>query len=90
VGGLLTFVHFVLLVTLATLGAGALVRGEYQRRSLQNWWSRMRPAGSPPAGGARNDMPAAAAARAAAAEQLGRRGDQLAAALLARRAASAV
>jgi hypothetical protein len=57
VGGLLTFVHFVLLVTLATLGAGALVRGEYQRRSLQNWWSRMRPAGSPPAGGARNDMP---------------------------------
>jgi hypothetical protein len=52
VGGLLTFIHFVLLVTLATLGAGALVRGEYQRRSLQNWWSRMRPAGS-----MRNDMP---------------------------------
>jgi hypothetical protein len=52
VGGLLTFMHFVLLVSLATLGAGALVRGEYQRRSLQNWWSRMRPAGA-----ARNDMP---------------------------------
>jgi len=52
VGGLLTFVHFVLAVLLATLGAGALVRGEYQRRSLQNWWSRMRPAGA-----ARNDMP---------------------------------
>ena len=52
VGGLLTFVHFVLLVSLGTLGAGALVRGEYQRRSLQNWWSRMRPAGTPG-----NDMP---------------------------------
>ena len=52
VGGLLTFVHFVLIVLLGTLGAGALVRGEYQRRSLQNWWSRMRPAGAP-----RNDMP---------------------------------
>jgi hypothetical protein len=37
---------------LGTLGAGALVRGEYQRRSLQNWWSRMRPASGP-----RNDMP---------------------------------
>ena len=52
VGGLLTFMHFVLFACLATLGAGALVRGEYQRRSLQNWWSRMRPAGAP-----RNDMP---------------------------------
>jgi hypothetical protein len=52
VGGLLTFVHFILLVSLGTLGAGALVRGEYQRRSLQNWWSRMRPAGAPG-----NDMP---------------------------------
>jgi len=46
VGGLLTFVHFVACISLATLGAGALVRGEYQRRSLQNWWSRMRPASS--------------------------------------------
>jgi hypothetical protein len=52
IGGFLTFIHFVLLATLGTLGAGALVRGEYQRRSLQNWWSRMRPAGA-----ARNDMP---------------------------------
>ena len=52
VGGLLTFIHFVLFACLATLGAGALVRGEYQRRSLQTWWSRMRPAGAP-----RNDMP---------------------------------
>jgi hypothetical protein len=52
IGGLLKFIHFVLLACLGTLGAGALVRGEYQRRSLQNWWSRMRPAGSQ-----RNDMP---------------------------------
>ena len=52
VGGLLTFVYFVMLSALITLGAGAIVRGEYQRRSLQNWWSRMRPAGA-----ARNDMP---------------------------------
>jgi hypothetical protein len=52
VGGMLTFMHFVLLAGLGTLGAGALVRGEYQRRSLQNWWSRMRPASGP-----RNDMP---------------------------------
>jgi len=52
IGGLLTFIHFVLWSLLATIGAGALVRGEYQRRSLQNWWSRMRPAGAP-----RNDMP---------------------------------
>ena len=51
VGGFLTFLHFVLIVSLATLGAGALVRGEYQRRSLQNWWSRMRPAGA-----TRNDL----------------------------------
>jgi hypothetical protein len=52
VGGLLTFIHFVLALLLGTLGAGALVRGEYQRRSLQNWWSRMRPAGT-----SRNDVP---------------------------------
>ena len=52
-GGLLTFMHFVALSILGILGAGALVRGEYQRRSLQNWWQRMRP----PSGGPRNDMP---------------------------------
>ncbi len=52
VGGLLKFIHFVALITLATLGAGALVRGEYQRRSLQTWWQRMRPPGSP-----RSDAP---------------------------------
>ncbi len=53
VGGLLTAVYFVALVCLGTIGAGALVRGEYQRRSLQNWWHRMRPPGAP-----RNDAPA--------------------------------
>jgi hypothetical protein len=52
VGGLLTFVHFVVCAGLGTLGAGALVRGEYQRRSLQTWWQRMRPAGGP-----RGDVP---------------------------------
>ena len=52
VGGILTFMHFVIAIGLGTLGAGALVRGEYRRRSIQNWWARMRPAGSGP-----NDMP---------------------------------
>lgn len=51
-GGLLTFMHFVIAAALGTLGAGALVRGEYRRRSLQNWWARMRPSGSGP-----GDMP---------------------------------
>lgn len=46
-GGLLTFMYFVISLALCTLGAGALVRGEYRRRSLQNWWSRMRPANAP-------------------------------------------
>jgi len=54
VGGIFTLIHFLLVFALGTLGAGALVRGEYRRRSLQNWWSRMRPA-TP--GAARNDVP---------------------------------
>jgi len=45
-GGLLKFMYFVIALGLGTLGAGALVRGEYRRRSLQTWWSRMRPAGA--------------------------------------------
>lgn len=53
VGGLLTAFHFVGLWVLGTLGAGALVRGEYDRRSLQTWWARMRPG----TGGAPPDMP---------------------------------
>ena len=52
VGGLLTFMHFVIACALGTLGAGALVRGEYRRRSVQNWWARMRPGSAPV-----NDMP---------------------------------
>lgn len=54
VGGILTAFHFIGLWVLGTIGAGALVRGEYDRRSLQTWWARMRPgsgAGAPP------DMP---------------------------------
>ncbi len=47
VGGLLTAMYFVVMIALGTLGAGALVRGEYRRRSLQDWWSRMRPGGTP-------------------------------------------
>jgi hypothetical protein len=47
-GGLLKFMYFVIALALGTLGAGALVRGEYRRRSLQNWWSRMRPSGASP------------------------------------------
>lgn len=55
-GGLFTFMHFVIIAALGTIGAGALVRGEYRRRSVQNWWARMRPSntgagdmpGSPP------------------------------------------
>lgn len=52
-GGLLTFMHFVIVACLGTLGAGALVRGEYRRRSVQNWWARMRPSS------AGNDIPPA-------------------------------
>jgi hypothetical protein len=57
VGGLLKFIHFVVLFGLGTLGAGALVRGEYQRRSLQTWWHRMRPPGSPRDVPPRHDVP---------------------------------
>ncbi len=54
VGGILTAFHFIGLWVLGTIGAGALIRGEYDRRSLQTWWARMRP-GS--AGGAPTDFP---------------------------------
>jgi len=48
VGGLLTFMFVVLAIGLATIGAGALVRGEYRRRSVQNLWARMRPSNGMP------------------------------------------
>jgi hypothetical protein len=67
-GGLVKAIWIALWFVLATLGAGALVRGEYQRRTVQTWWQRSRfrrgngavddfpppPAGSnvPPAGSA--------------------------------------
>ncbi|MCE9627638.1 MAG: polymer-forming cytoskeletal protein [Candidatus Eisenbacteria bacterium] len=54
VGGILTAFHFIGLWVLGTIGAGALVRGEYDRRSLQTWWGRMRPGSG---GGAPPDMP---------------------------------
>ena len=53
VGGILTAFHFIAMFVLGTLGAGALIRGEYDRRSLQTWWQRMRPG----SGGAPTDMP---------------------------------
>jgi len=43
VGGLVKFVAGALTVLLATLGAGALVRSEYLRRTVQDWWNRARP-----------------------------------------------
>ena len=43
VGGLVNFVATVMTVLLATLGAGALVRSEYLRRTVQDWWNRARP-----------------------------------------------
>lgn len=53
VGGILTAFHVIGALVLGTLGAGALVRGEYDRRSLQTWWQRMRPG----SGGGPTDMP---------------------------------
>lgn len=42
-GGLVKAVYFVVSIVLVTLGAGALVLGEYRKRTLQDWWSRVRP-----------------------------------------------
>ena len=39
-GGLVSFMRYVLWAILMTLGAGALVRGEYQRRTVQSWWQQ--------------------------------------------------
>lgn len=44
VGVILKVVHYVTLSVLVTLGAGALIRSEYRRRWLQEWWQRIRPA----------------------------------------------
>ncbi len=54
VGGFMKFVAGALTVLLATLGAGALVRSEYLRRTVQDWWNRARP--NMP-GQRRGDMP---------------------------------
>ncbi len=43
VGGLVKFVAAAMTVLLATLGAGSLVRSEYLRRTVQDWWNRARP-----------------------------------------------
>ena len=39
-GGLVDFMRYVLWAILMTLGAGALVQGEYQRRTVQSWWQQ--------------------------------------------------
>lgn len=44
VGVILKVVHYVTLAVLVTIGAGALIRSEYRRRWLQEWWQRIRPA----------------------------------------------
>lgn len=50
-GGLLLFLHWTLVVVLGLLGAGALIESEYRRRTLQDWWRRIRPATPSPAPG---------------------------------------
>ncbi|HEV2104826.1 MAG TPA: polymer-forming cytoskeletal protein, partial [Candidatus Eisenbacteria bacterium] len=42
-GGLMRFLGFVATVVLTTFGAGALLRAEYSRRTVQDWWHRARP-----------------------------------------------
>ena len=42
-GGFLRVISFVISFSLGTLGAGALVRDEYRRRTVQDWWRRSRP-----------------------------------------------
>lgn len=42
IGGLLNFLFFTITSLLAVFGAGALVRGEYSRRTVQTWWGRWR------------------------------------------------
>ncbi len=42
-GGLITVISIVLGAVLTVFGAGALIRQEYQRRTVQDWWNRARP-----------------------------------------------
>ncbi len=42
IGGLVKFIAVTAMIVLGTLGAGALVRAEYRRRTLQDWWQRSR------------------------------------------------
>jgi len=45
-GGLLSFIFFVVVCLLAIFGGGALVRSEYRRRTVQTWWNRVRGRGT--------------------------------------------
>ncbi len=42
-GGLVNVLAIATTAVLGTLGAGALVRAEYRRRTVQDWWVRSRP-----------------------------------------------
>ena len=42
-GGFMKVIAVVGMFVLGTLGAGALVRAEYRRRTVQDWWQRSRP-----------------------------------------------
>lgn len=44
VGGLVKVVYIIACIVLTTLGAGALVLGEFRKRTVQDWWQRIRPA----------------------------------------------
>ena len=47
-GGLLGFLFFTISAVLAVFGAGALVRAESRRRTVPDWWQRIRGRQAPP------------------------------------------
>ena len=46
-GGFINFIAIASVAILATMGAGALVRTEYRRRTVQDWWTHHRPGRAP-------------------------------------------
>lgn len=46
-GVIAKIVAWATFVAMGLFGAGAMIRSEYQRRSLQEWWRRIRPARAP-------------------------------------------
>jgi hypothetical protein len=49
-GVIVKIVAWATFVAMGLFGAGAMIRSEYQRRSLQEWWRRIRPARASVAG----------------------------------------